>query len=100
MHGFQVALLASLLVVAAVHTKSRLSGAIAASAWCVGAVVFGALMFPSHGPLVFLGVRTPPWLYFAFLGGLLVFNLAVVARGIRSTRHRARDPHGSRQAGA
>lgn len=79
----QIALLASLLVVALVHTKSRIAGALAASLWCVGACAYGVAAFRTHGPLLFLGIASPPWVYFTFLGGLFAFNAGVVAKALR-----------------
>jgi len=85
------ALLASLCVVALVHTKSRIAGAIAAAAWCVGACAYGVVAFRTHGPLLFVGIAAPPWVYFAFLGGVFAFNAAVVAGALRR-RRRGRPP--------
>jgi hypothetical protein len=78
------------VLVAAVHTKSRLGGAMAAGAWCVGALVFGALAFQTRMSIKFLGVDVPPWVYFAFMGGLLLFNGLVIARAFRRRRTTAR----------
>ncbi|HEY4219920.1 MAG TPA: hypothetical protein VGO62_01230 [Myxococcota bacterium] len=76
-------LLLSLIGVAALHTKSRLAGAIAAVPWCIAAIAFAALAFPARGNLVFVGLETPQWLFYAFLGGLVVWNATVIARGFR-----------------
>lgn len=79
----QHGLLVGLLLVAAVHTRSRLAGAFAASVWCFGAMGFGAVAFQGRDAIAFVGVTVPPWIYFAFMGGLLVFNVAVLVRGLR-----------------
>lgn len=84
------ALLASLCVVALVHTKSRIAGAIAAASWCIGACAYGVVAFRTHGPLLFVGVAAPAWVYFAFLGGVFAFNSAVVAKALRRRRHERR----------
>ena len=82
----QLALLVSVLVVALVHTKSRIAGALAASVWCVGACAYGIIAFRTRGPLLFLGIAAPPWVYFTFLGGLFAFNAGVVAKALRRRR--------------
>ncbi|MCC7072590.1 MAG: hypothetical protein IT383_14775 [Deltaproteobacteria bacterium] len=84
------ALLASLIVVALVHTKSRIAGAIAATLWCVGACAYGVIAFRTHGPLVFVGIGAPAWVYFAFLGGLFAFNAGVVLKALRRRRREGR----------
>lgn len=81
--ALQNALLIGLLLVAAVHTRSRLAGAIVACAWCIGAIGFGAVAFQTRASMAFLGISVPPWIYFAFIGGLLFFNLAVIVRAFR-----------------
>ena len=83
---FQTALLVALLPVATLHTRSRLAGAFAASAWVFGAVVFGAIAFQTRSTLTFVGIVTPPWLYFAFMGGLFLWNASVIARAFRRRR--------------
>lgn len=88
MPPMQLALLLSLLAVALVHTRSRIAGAFAAAAWCVAACAWGVYAFREHGPLLFLGIAAPPWVYFAFCGGLFAFNAGVVAKALR---RRARD---------
>lgn len=91
MQPAQLALLISLLGVALVHTRSRIAGAMAAAVWCVAACAWGVVAFREHGPLLFLGVAAPPWVYFAFCGGLFAFNAGVLAKALR---RRARDRSG------
>lgn len=91
MEPAQLALLLSLLGVALIHTRSRIAGAMAASAWCLAACAWGVVAFRDHGPLLFLGVAAPPWVYFVFCGGLFVFNAGVLAKALR---RRARDRSG------
>jgi hypothetical protein len=79
----QHGLLLGLLLVAAVHTRSRLAGAFAAGVWCLAAMAFGALAFQSRESMAFVGITVPPWIYFAFMAGLLLFNVAVLARALR-----------------
>ena len=81
--ALQHGLLLGLLLVAAVHTRSRLAGAFAASTWCLGAIGFGALAFQTRDSMAFVGIMVPPWIYFAFMAALLFFNVAVLARGLR-----------------
>jgi len=75
--------MAALLVVAIVHTKSRIGGALATIGWCVAALVFGALEF-SHrdAGVVFLRVQTPKWVFFATIAGIIVWNLFAVFRAL------------------
>jgi hypothetical protein len=77
------ALLMGLVVVALVHTRSRLLGSIGAATWCVGAMAYGAVQFQTRDVLVFLGLATRPWIYFAFITTLLLFNGAVIVRMLR-----------------
>jgi hypothetical protein len=86
MSALQTALLVGLFAVAAVHTKSRVAGAGAACLWCVCAAVYGGLEFQTRDTLRFLGIETPAWLYFAFVGALAAFNVAVIARAFRRRR--------------
>src|SRR5688572_8961579 len=81
--ALQHGLLLGLLLVAAIHTRSRLAGAFAASMWCLGAIGFGAVAFQSRESMAFVGITVPPWIYFAFMLGLLGFNVAVLVRGLR-----------------
>jgi hypothetical protein len=81
--ALQHGLLLGLLLVAAVHTRSRLAGAFAAAMWCLGAMGFGALAFQTRDSMAFVGISVPPWIYFAFMAGLLLFNVAVLARALR-----------------
>ena len=77
------ALLAGLVAVALVHTRSRLLGSIGAVTWCVGAGVFAALEFQERDTLVFLGIATKPWVFYAFILSLFIFNCAVIVRMVR-----------------
>lgn len=81
--ALQHGLLVGLLLVAAVHTRSRLAGAFAAGMWCVGAIAFGVVAFKTRESMTFVGITVPPWIYFAFMAGLLFFNVAVLARALR-----------------
>lgn len=90
--ALQHGLLLGLLLVAAVHTRSRLAGAFAASMWCLGAMGFGAVAFQTRDSMAFVGITVPPWIYFAFMAGLLLFNVAVLARGLRRRVVRPRTP--------
>ena len=80
------ALLVGLVVVALVHTRSRLLGSFGAAAWCVGAAAYGAVQFETRDTLVFLGLATRPWVYFAFITSLFLFNVAVIVRMLRLQR--------------
>jgi hypothetical protein len=90
----QIALLVGLVVVAGVHTRSRIAGAVAATIWVACGLVWGATAFEGRSSLRFLGIEAPPWLFFAFFGGLLVFNVTVLARAFR--RRRASAPGADR----
>lgn len=74
------ALFAGLVIIALVHTRSRLLGSITAATWCVGALAFGAVEFQGRSGLVFLGVATKPWVFYLFISALLFFNCAVIVR--------------------
>ncbi len=91
MTAFQIALLLGLLLVAALHTRSRLAGAFSAGAWCVGAMVFGAMVFQTRPSITFLGVTVPPWIYLSAMAGLLLFNVAVIVRALRRKTARRAD---------
>lgn len=97
----QIALLVGLVVVAAVHTRSRIAGAIVASAWVCGAMIWGAFAFEERpqASLRFLGIDAPSWIFFAFFGGLLVFNLTVLARAFRRRRPPADPANGPAATG-
>lgn len=97
----QIALLVGLIVVAAIHSKSRIAGAIVASLWVSSALVWGAFAFEERESqsLRFLGVDAPSWIFFAFFGGLLVFNLTVLARAFRRRRRSHPEPPASATPG-
>ena len=83
MSAFQGGLLAALVGIAAVHTYSRLGGALATAAWCVAAAVYGWQEFATRvDGLVFAGVQTPKWLYFASLGGVFLFHSIMAVRAL------------------
>ena len=84
-----VALIVCLLGVAVVHTRSRTAGAVAAAVWCLGALALGAVEFQTRDVLTFAGISTAPWVYFAFISGVLVFNAVVVLRVVRRRRQLA-----------
>ncbi len=94
------ALLASLCLVALIHTKSRIAGAIAAATWCVGACAYGVVAFRTRGSLLFVGIAAPPWVYFAFVGGLFAFNAGVVAGALRRRRRERSGGTGPAPGGA
>ncbi len=80
-------LVAALVVVALTHTMSRVGGALATMVWCVAAVVFGVAEFDIRGHgLIFLGIQTPPWLFFAAMVGVFGYNGAIVWRAVRGRR--------------
>jgi hypothetical protein len=83
-----LALLAGLLIVAVLHTRSRFAGALGASIWCCGALALGVERFvlERQPGLVFCGIQTQPWLFFVAIGGVLVFNVFVIARFLRRWR--------------
>jgi hypothetical protein len=76
-------LLAGLVLVALVHTRSRLIGSFVALTWCAATAVFGAVQFQSRDTLVFLGIGTRPWVFFFFIAGLAFFNALVIVRMLR-----------------
>lgn len=82
----QTVLLVALIAVAAVHTRSRIAGAGAAAIWVLCAMLWAATAFEERSSLRFVGIETPPWLFFAFFGALLFFNLTVLARAFRRRR--------------
>ncbi len=77
----QALLVAALVACAVVHTKSRIGGALATAGWCAAALVYGWFEIAARGKgVVFLEIQTPRWVYFAVVGGVLVWNVAVVVR--------------------
>lgn len=81
--ALQNGLLVGLLLVAAVHTRSRLAGAFASAVWCIGAGALGVVAFATRDFMTFVGIKVPPWIYFAFMTGLFLFNVAVLMRALR-----------------
>jgi hypothetical protein len=76
-------LIAALVVVAVIHTRSRIGGALSTAGWCVAAAVYGWGEFAGRdGGLVFLGVQTPRWLFFSAMTGVFVYNVAIAARAL------------------
>ena len=85
-------MIALLLPVAIIHVKSRIGGALATAGWCVAAAIFGAwALSQREDGVVFLGVQTPKWVFYAVVGGVFLYNLAVVARAL-SRRVTAKPP--------
>ena len=79
----QALLIASLVLVAVIHTKSRLGGALATAGWCVAAVVFGAFALAQRDDgLVFLNVQTPKWVFYAVIFAIFCYNLFIVVRAL------------------
>ena len=79
----QGVLIAALVVIALVHTRSRIGGALSTAAWCLGAAVYGWNEFAGRdGGLVFLNVQTPKWLFFSALAGVFVYNVAIAGRAL------------------
>ncbi len=76
-------MIAALIAVAVIHVKSRIGGALATAGWCVGAAVFGAWALAQRDDgVVFLGIQTPKWVFYAVIGGVFMYNIAVVARAL------------------
>jgi hypothetical protein len=80
---FQALLIAALLGIAVVHTRSRIGGALATMGWCIAAAVYGGQEFAHRdGGLVFLGVQTPKWLFFFAMAAVGLYNLVIAVRGL------------------
>lgn len=80
-------LIAGLVLVAVTQSMSRVGGALATVAWCVAAGVFGAFAFAERDDgLVFLGIQTPKWIFFAALGCVAIYNIALVVRAMRRSK--------------
>ena len=83
MNSGLLAMMAALVVVAVIHTQSRIGGALATIGWCVAAAVFGAVEFQDRADgLVFVGVHTPKWLYFVAMAGVAAFNVGIVVKAL------------------
>lgn len=79
----QLGLLLGLIAVAVVHTRSRLAGAVFAAVWVAVALAWGIAQFRMRASVHFLGIDLPPWIFYGFFTGLLVFNVAVIVRALR-----------------
>jgi hypothetical protein len=76
-------LIAALVGIAVIHTRSRIGGSLSTASWCVAAALYGWQQFAGRdGGLVFLGVQTPRWLYFSALAGVFAYNVAIAVRGL------------------
>jgi len=76
-------LIAALVVVALVHTRSRIGGSLLTASWCVAAAFFGWHEFAGRdGGLVFLTIQTPKWVFFSAVGGVFAYNVVVAVRGL------------------
>ncbi len=76
-------LMAALVLIAVIHTRSRIGGALSTAVWCIAAAVYGWQQFAGRGSgLVFLNIETPKWLYFSALGGVFVYNVAIAVRAL------------------
>ncbi len=83
---FQALLMVGLVLIAVLHTMSRVGGALATVVWCIAAAVFGAQQFAgvdSAMGLNFAGIQTPQWIFFTAMASVGVYNLAVIARAWR-----------------
>jgi len=77
-------LIAALVVIALIHTRSRIGGALSTAGWCAGAAVYGWNQFAGRdGGLVFLNVQTPKWLFFSAVTGVFVYNVVIASRALR-----------------
>ncbi len=76
-------LIAALVVIALVHTRSRIGGSLSTAAWCVAAAFYGWNEFAGReGGLVFLTIPTPKWLFFSAVGGVFAYNVVIAVRGL------------------
>ena len=76
-------LIVALVLIAIIHTRSRIGGALSTAGWCIGAAVYGWGEFAGRdGGLVFLNVQTPKWLFFSALAGVFVYNVVIAARAL------------------
>jgi len=81
---FQGLLIVGLVLIAVIHTMSRVGGALATVAWCVAATIFGVQAFGDDGPgLVFVGIQTPRWIFYTAMAAVGLYNLAVLVRALR-----------------
>ena len=76
-------MIAALFAVAVIYVKSRIGGALATAGWCVAAAFFGAwALGQREDGVIFLGIQTPKWVYYAVIGSVFLYNLGVVARAL------------------
>lgn len=76
-------MMALLVVVAVIHTQSRIGGALATVGWCVAAFVFGYLELAKRPDgVVFLEVQTPKWVFFVVVGGVAAWNCLIVGKAL------------------
>jgi hypothetical protein len=79
----QAVMIAALLAVAVIHVKSRIGGALATAGWCVAAAIFGAwALGQREDGVIFLGIQTPKWVYYAVIGSVFLYQCAVVGRAL------------------
>ena len=83
MSTFQIVLLCSLMLVAALHVISRLMGAVAGALWAVAGFAYGMTLLCTGGKLVFLGIDTTRWIFAAFMVALFVYHAGSAARILR-----------------
>ncbi len=84
MSALQALLIAGLVLVAVVHTMSRVAGAAGGVLWSAAALAWG--LWELHvraAPLVFVGIEAPWWVFATVVFAIGLYQLSVVVRAFR-----------------
>ena len=74
-------MIAALFAVAVIYVKSRIGGALATAGWCVAAAIFGAwALGQREDGVIFLGIQTPKWVYYAVIGSVFLYHCSILVR--------------------
>ncbi|MDP2345950.1 MAG: hypothetical protein Q8O67_33730 [Deltaproteobacteria bacterium] len=77
----QALMIVALFVVAVIYVKSRIGGALATAGWCVAAAFFGAwALGQREDGVIFLGIQTPKWIYYAVIGSIFLYHCSILVR--------------------
>jgi hypothetical protein len=83
-------LIVGVVLMAVVHTASRVGGAMLGAVWAVGVAVLGLVsMSGGNHTIEFLRIQFPLWLHFVIAGCLFVWHTSFVARAWRRRRSTA-----------
>jgi hypothetical protein len=79
----QASLIVALVVIAVVHTRTRIGGALLTAGWCLAATHYGWQQFQGRDTgLAFAGMSTPQWVFYGAMVGVFAYNVVVAVRGL------------------